>query len=217
MNPLSKIGLAALFSLILTACDKPKTTEPAPAPTQTEEKATSAPQETKTETVKTEAQPTDTGAEDYKMLTEWQNTQEKALSDAMEKAVAQLNDKQKADPALVQESINKTLLSQLDSIKVSAESLNIQNAEVKALKDKTIEVLTLGAQMIVEGSAMEKNPTPEAHKAFGELQTKLNQLANEGQQLENALKAKYAPAEEINADKIPAEETAPQQEKSTAQ
>ncbi|WP_409500315.1 lipoprotein Hlp [Mannheimia glucosida] len=185
MNTLAKISLSALFTLFLTACEQPNSTKTqslAESPVQVKEDP------------KEEVKPADTGAQDYKMLREWQDTQEKALNDAIQAATDNLTDKQKADSALMQETVNNALLAQIDHIKVSAETLNIQNNEVRALKDKTLEVLTLGAQMIVEGAKMEKNPTPEAHKAFGELQTKLNQLAEEGQQLENILRAKYDPA-----------------------
>lgn len=182
MNTLTKIGLSAIFSLFLTACDQSnqnatQKTEPSQA----------------VEVKKEEPKPIDTGAQDYKTFREWQDAQEKALNDAIQAATDNLNDKQKTDPAIMQDTVNKTLLAQLDTIKASAETLNIQNSEVKALKDKTLEVLSLGTQMIVEGANMAKNPTPEAHKAFGELQTKLNQLAEEGQKLEQELKAKYAP------------------------
>lgn len=186
MNTLTKVSLSALFALILTACDKPATQS-------AEKKAEPAAQtEVKQETAKVEeVKPVDTGAQDYKTLREWQDAQEKALNDAVTNATNNLTDKQKGDADLMRETVNKALLAQLDTIKVSAETLNIQNPEIKALKDKTLEVLALGTQMIVEGAKMEKNPTPEAHKAFAELQTKLNQLAEEGQQLENTLKAKY--------------------------
>ncbi|EXI63078.1 hypothetical protein MHD_02775 [Mannheimia granulomatis] len=182
MNILTKVGLSALLTIFLTACEKPSSPEAQKSeqtPSQTQEKV----EESK-----------DTGAQDYKALREWQDAQEKALRDTISSATNKLNEKQKSDAALMQETVNQALLSQLENIKVSAESLNIQNAEVKALKDKTLEVLTLGTEMIVEGAKMEKNPTPEAHKAFGELQTRLNQLAEQGQQLEKALKAKYEPA-----------------------
>lgn len=184
MNTLSKISLSALFAIFLTACEKPNTQSAEQKPEQVQA----------SEVKKEEVKPGDTGAEDYKTFSEWQDAQEKALNDAIQTATDSLTDKQKIDPAVMQETVNKTLLTQLDSIKASAEALNIQNSEVQALKNKTLEVLTLGTQMIIEGANMEKNPTPEAHKAFGELQTKLNQLAEEGQKLENELKAKYAPA-----------------------
>lgn len=182
MNTLSKISLSALFAVFLTACEK-QTTQPS------EQK----PEQVQASGVKEEVKPVDTGAADYQIFRDWQYSQEKSLNDTIQTAINGLTEKQKADPSVMQETINKTLLTQLDSIKASAEELNIQNGEVKALKDKTLEVLTLGTQMIIEGANMEKNPTPEAHKAFGELQTRLNQLAEEGQKLESELKAKYAP------------------------
>ncbi|QNS15099.1 lipoprotein Hlp [Mannheimia bovis] len=201
MNTLSKISLSALFAIFLTACEKPNTQSAEQKPEQVQA----------SEVKKEEVKPVDTGAEDYKTFRDWQDSQEKALNDAIQTATDALTDKQKADPAIMQETVNKTLLTQLDSIKASAEALNIQNSEVKALKDKTLEVLTLGTQMIIEGANMEKNPTPEAHKAFGELQTKLNQLAEEGQKLENELKAKYAPdtQPEVTPAETKPQETAP--------
>ncbi|HGO5823528.1 TPA: lipoprotein Hlp [Mannheimia haemolytica] len=197
MNTLTKIGLSAIFSLFLTACDQTNN-----------QNATQKPESNQTvEVKKEEPKPVDTGAQDYKALREWQDAQEKALNDAIQAATDNLSDKQKADPAVMQDTVNKTLLAQLDTIKASAETLNIQNSEVKALKDKTLEVLTLGTQMIVEGANMAKNPTPEAHKAFGELQTKLNQLAEEGQKLEQELQAKYAPTPTPTPTPVPAPAT----------
>lgn len=191
MNNATKLTLSALLAIFLTACDDKHSSS------QLEQKVEKSAIQTSNESEKEKIEnnkPIDTGEQDYKALITWQDTQEKALNDAIKTATDNLNQKQKEDTALMQQTVNKVLLTEIDSIKSSAENLNIQDTEVKALKDKTIDVLTLGTQMITEGQKMEQNPTPEAHKAFGELQTKLNQLAEEGQQLENKLRAKYAPA-----------------------
>lgn len=184
MNNFTKISLSLLLSFFLTACDK--------AASQTGNQHLEQ-QTQDVDSPKNEAIKIDVGLQDYKTLIEWQSAQEKTLNDAIKNATNKLTGKQKADPALMQETVNQTLLAQIENIKTSAEALNIQTSEIKMLKDKTIEVLTLGTQMIIEGAKMAKNPTPEAHKAFADLQTKLNQLAEEGQQLENQLKTKYAP------------------------
>lgn len=176
MNKLNQLGLFVIFSLFLTACDKPT-----PLSIETTADSSST----------TDIITPDTGKEDYKLLREWQDIQEKELGNAITNTINHLDEKQKDDPIIIQETVNKVLLTQIEKIRMSAESLNIQNTEVKALKDKTIEVLTLGVEMLIEGEKMNKNPTDEAHKSFVELQTKLNLLAEEGQKLENSLKIKY--------------------------
>lgn len=184
MNKLTHLILSAIFTILLSACDKPADQS---LPSKTEEVSPQSEPHHSIETTKSD----DTGAQDYKTLREWQNKQEEELGNAITNAINNLNKKQKSDPTMIQEAVNQTLLTQIEKIRTTAESLNIQNAEVKALQEKTIAVLILGAEMIAEGSKINKNPTPEAHKAFAELQIKLNQLAEEGQHLENSLKAKY--------------------------
>lgn len=187
MNTLSKISLSALFIFSLVACDK--------ASYQPEVASNTTPTQTETNSSGKEAKQDKAGEQDYKMLIEWQNTQEKVLNDAIKNATDKLTEKQRADTKLMQETVNTALLAQIEAIKESAQTLNIEHPEVKALKSKTLEVLTLGAQMIVESTNVGKKPTQEAHKAFGELQAKLNQIAKEGQELENKLREKYTPAQ----------------------
>ena len=101
---------------------------------------------------------------------------------------------EQADPKVMQETLNKVLMEQIEAVKASAEKLDIQDEKVKALKEKTLEVLALGLKMMEATETVAKNPTEESHKALGELQTQLNKLADEGLALEAELTQKYEPA-----------------------
>ena len=115
---------------------------------------------------------------------------------------------EQADPKVMQETLNKVLMEQIQAVKASAEKLDIQDEKVKALKDKTLEVLALGLKMMEATETVAKNPTEESHKALGELQTQLNKLADEGLALESELTQKYEPAPAQPA--TPAEQPAAQ-------
>lgn len=188
MTKLTKISAVALLSVFLTACDKA-----ADKPTQnvkTEQKA--------------EAVKVDTGAQDYKAFREWQRAQERSINDAIKNEMEKLGDKAK-DPKVAQEAMNKALLAQIEVIKQNATSLNITDEQVKALKEKSLEALSLGAQMMVEAEKVAQNPTPEAHKAFGELQAKLDKIAHEGKVIEAELMKKYESAPQPKPEQLPAQ------------
>ena len=203
MKKFTALSTAALLAIFLTACDKPasKTTETATpaketaaASTPATEAATSAPAK--------EAAPApkaDRGEQDYKTFRQWKAEQERAINSASEEAMKKLGEQ--ADPKVMQETLNKVLMEQILAVKASAEKLDIQDEKVKALKDKTLEVLALGLKMMEATETVAKNPTEESHKALGELQTQLNKLADEGLALEAELTQKYEPA--------PAQPTAP--------
>ena len=127
-----------------------------------------------------------------KTFRQWKAEQERAINAASEEAMKKLGEQ--ADPKVMQETLNKVLMEQIQAVKASAEKLDIQDEKVKALKDKTLEVLALGLKMMEATETVAKNPTEESHKALGELQTQLNKLADEGLALESELTQKYEPA-----------------------
>lgn len=184
MNKLTNISTAALLAIFLTACDKPaeKATATTPAAQETQQ-ATATQVEAKVE---------DTGAADYKTFREWQEKQERAIDDALKVAMDKLGDKAK-DQKVVEQTINQTLAAQIGAIKKNAETLQLKDPQVNALKVKSLEVLELGSKMMMESEKMAKKPTEEAHKAFGELQAQLQKLAKEGQAIEAELVEKYEP------------------------
>ena len=196
MKKFTALTTAALLAIFLTACYKPasQTTETvapaketAAASTQAKEATTSAPAK--------EAAPApkaDTGEQDYKTFRQWKAEQERAINAASEEAMKKLGEQ--ADPKVMQETLNKVLMEQIEAVKASAEKLDIQDEKVKALKEKTLEVLALGLKMMEATETVAKNPTEESHKALGELQTQLNKLADEGLALEAELTQKYEPA-----------------------
>lgn len=179
MKKISLFSLIALCSTFLTACDKP----------------TTAPQATTPQVEKAPEIKVDTGAEDYKKFQEWQNAQENAIKVAMSEALAKLDPKNAKNEKMVQDLMNKTLLEQVEVVKASAVTLDIKDETVNALKNKALEAIDLGAKMMLESEKVEKNPTPETHKAFNDLQAKLQLVAMEGQKLEAELAQKYAPAQ----------------------
>ena len=200
MTKLTKISAIALLSVFLTACDK----------------AADKPAQNVTTEQKAEAVKVDTGAQDYKAFREWQQAQERAINDVIKNEMEKLGEKAK-DPKVAQEAMSKALLTQLEAIKQSASSLNINDEQVKALKEKSLEALTLGAQMMVEAEKVAKNPTPEAHKTFGELQAKLDKIANEGKAIESELMKKYAPAPQPKPEQLPAQNPEMKPEQKSAQ
>ena len=205
MKKFTALSTAALLAIFLTACDKPvsKTAETATpaketaaASTPAKEAATPAPaKEAATPAPAKEAAPApkaDTGEQDYKTFRQWKAEQERAINTASEEAMKKLGEQ--ADPKVMQETLNKVLMEQILAVKASAEKLDIQDEKVKALKDKTLEVLALGLKMMEATETVAKNPTEESHKVLGELQTQLNKLADEGLALEAELSQKYEPA-----------------------
>ena len=197
MKKFTALSTAALLAIFLTACDKPasQTTEAATPAKETAAASTPTKEAAATPAPAKEATPApkaDTGEQDYKTFRQWKAEQELAINTASEEAMKKLGEQ--ADPKVMQETLNKVLMEQIQAVKASAEKLDIQDEKVKALKDKTLEVLALGLKMMEATETVAKNPTEESHKVLGELQTQLNKLANEGLALEAELTQKYEPA-----------------------
>lgn len=200
MKKFTALSTAALLAIFLTACDKPasKTTETATPAKETAAASTPAKEIAAiaaTPAPAKEAAPApkaDRGEQDYKTFRQWKAEQERAINSASEEAMKKLGEQ--ADPKVMQETLNKVLMEQIQAVKASAEKLDIQDEKVKALKDKTLEVLALGLKMMEATETVAKNPTEESHKVLGELQTQLNKLADEGLALEAELTQKYEPA-----------------------
>ena len=95
--------------------------------------------------------------------------------------------------------LNRALLAQADTIKQSADTLQITDEKVKQLKEKSLEALALGIQLMAEGEKVAQQPTEESHKIFSELQAKLDQVAKEGKALEAELIKKYEATPEQKA------------------
>mgnify|MGYP001738330162 FL=1 len=145
------------------------------------------------------AEVVDAGVEDYKKFREWQKAQEQGIENAITTEVEKLGDKAK-DEKLLRDAMNKALLAQADVIKQSADTLQIADEKVKQLKEKSLEALSLGIQLMTEGEKVVHQPTEESHKIFSELQAKLDQVAKEGKTLEEELIKKYEIVPEQNAE-----------------
>ena len=194
MTKLKTLSAIALLSVLLTACDQPTETtanvaNTAPAVQTKMEQETLPSNQEKTE-VKAEeksAEVVDAGVEDYKKFREWQKAQEQGIENAITTEVEKLGDKAK-DEKLLRDAMNKALLAQADVIKL------------KQLKEKSLEALSLGIQLMTEGEKVVHQPTEESHKIFSELQAKLDQVAKEGKILEEELIKKYEIVSEQNAE-----------------
>lgn len=210
MKKFTALSTAALLAIFLTACDKPASQTTEAATPAKETAAASTPAKEAATPAAAPAPKADTGEQDYKTFRQWKAEQERAINSASEEAMKKLGEQ--ADPKVMQETLNKVLMEQIEAVKASAEKLDIQDEKVKALKDKTLEVLALGLKMMEATETVAKNPTEESHKALGELQTQLNKLANEGLALEAELTQKYepAPAQPAAPAEQPAEQPAAQ-------
>ena len=169
MTKLKTLSAIALLSVLLTACDKPTETtvnvaNTAPAVQTKTEQETAPSNQEKTEVLEpTSSRPAwasqrDTGAEDYKKFREWQKAQEQGIENAITTEVEKLGDKAK-DEKLLRDAMNKALLAQADVIKQSADTLQIADEKVKQLKEKSLEALSLGIQLMTEGEKAVHQPT----------------------------------------------------------
>lgn len=202
MSKFTKISALALFSLFLTACDKPA-----------DKPATAA---AKPEAAQVEQ---NTGAADFKKYQSWQSEQERLLNEAMHEVMAQ----SKGDEKATQAAMAKVVAERLEHIRQAAQTLDIRDPEVNALKDKALEVMALGVQMLNESEKAGNDP--EAQKALIALTQQLQKTAEEGAMIETALQQKYGapapaavqpqpqpqPASATEAPALPAEQAAPAQ------
>lgn len=186
MNKLTKVTATALFTLFLTACDKPadksadaakpQTTQPAEAPKAAE----AAP------AVNTEAQE----KADYEKLLAWNQAQGAVQAQSQQKlqqdlaAAVEANDENKAKAAV--EEFNQSVQSSIASL----DALDVKSDLINNAKTKTKNVLTLASQLLV---AQLNTKTEEAQKAYEskamELQAEMKSLAELGAQIE----AKFNP------------------------
>lgn len=211
MIKLTKLSVIALFSVFLTACDKP--VENASVSTaNTNNQSANQPQ--KLEEKVEEKVLVDTAEQDYKAFREWQKAQEKTIEEAINSEVEKLGNKVK-DEKLLGEVRDKALLAQIEVIKENAANLTITDPKVQLLKDKSLEALSLGAQLMVQGEKVTKAPTEAGYKAFSDLQVQLDKVVQEGRAIEMELSHKYDAVPEKLPE--PAAETAPIKEEQNAQ
>lgn len=213
MTKLIKLSVVALFSAFLTACDKPAESASMSTDTTANANNKSENQLQKPEE-KVEEKAVDTAEQDYKAFREWQKAQEKAIEEAINAEVSKLGNKAKDEKSL-SEVRDKALLSQIELIKENAVNLMITDPKVQLLKEKSLEALTLGAQLMVEGEKVTKTPTEAGYKAFSDLQIQLDKVVQEGRAIEKELSNKY----DVVPEKLPepAAETLPAKEEQNSQ
>lgn len=160
MNKFTKISATALVALFLAACDKPaqkapatepaKTTEAAPAATPAAESA--KPAET------TVAAPSEAAKADYQKLATWNAEQEKSMQAAQVELQQKLATQ---DAAQMQEGLVAFNKKVEDTVK-SLEAVDVSDAQLKELKEKSKSALTLSSEVLNEQVKVLSNPTDEA-------------------------------------------------------
>lgn len=160
-----------LFSIFLSACDKPATTEAV--------KTTDAPKAEMTTSV--------AGADDFNKLLAWKKSQETALNEAqndLQQGIAN-QDKAKIDSGF------KAFQMKVESVLKSLDALEIKNEEVKAFKEKTKESLLLSNELIKNWVSASAQPTEENQKSVQEKAQKLIELGSQLQQTQLELQKKF--------------------------
>lgn len=173
MNKFTKLSAVALFSLFLTACDKPaeapKANEPAPQATQAaaEQPAAQAPA--------AETASTETAAEELKKLMAWGQKQQaemlKLQSELQQKLATQ-------DAAQIIEA-GKTFEAKFAEIQKELEAMETKDNDVNTLRLKMHSTMTLSSQLITDAVKMASDPASAA-SLQAEIQRKtaaLQQLA----------------------------------------
>ena len=190
MNKFTKISATALFSLFLTACDKPAD-KPAPAKPETTQPAPEAKQEAAKPAEATPAQE----QADYNKLLEWNASQAQAQMAAQQTlqsdltAAVQAKDDKKIEEAI--KTFNKTVEDTIASL----DKLDITAPSVKSIKDQNKEVLALSSELLVDQlNLATKAPTEEQTKAYQAKVEKLQAAVAKLQKDGADLAQKFAPA-----------------------
>lgn len=162
MNKFTKISATALVALFLAACDKP-----APAPTAAATEAASATTpavETAKPAETTVAAPSEAAKADYQKLTAWNAEQEKSMQAAQVELQQKLasQDAQQMQEGLI--AFNKKVEDTLKSL----DTLDISDAQLKELKEKSKAALTLSSEVLSEQVKVLSNPTEEALKQLAQ-------------------------------------------------
>lgn len=176
MTKFTKISLAALFSIFLSACDKPATD----TATKTEAAQSSV---AKTADTPADAQ----GVADFEKLLAWKSAQETALNQAQ-------NDLQQGIKSQDQSKIDegfKAFQAQVADVLKSLDELNVTNPDVVAFKAKTKESLVLSNELISTWVNAAAQPSPEVQKLVQEKAQKLIELGAELQQTQLELQKKF--------------------------
>lgn len=199
MTKFTKISATALFTLFLTACDKPANkpaeaakpaaTTPATQPAEAAKPAEATPvaqpaaeapkAETTAPAAQLSAEELAQGKEDFKKILDWNKTQEQ-IANAAQKTLQEKLATQ--DPKQIEAALTEFAKTVEDTIK-SLEVVEVKNTLVKAYKEKMKEILNLSNSVIVDSVKVMATPTAEAQEA---LKTKTQQLLSLGNELQNS-------------------------------
>lgn len=184
MNKFTKISLVAIFSIFLSACDKPANTEQA----KTAEVAKTTEMAKATETQ---------GAEDFNKLLAWKASQEAVLNQSQNDIQQGIASK---DSAKIEKGF-KEFETKVESVLTSLDSLEIKNADVQAFKAKTKESLVLSSELIKTWVKASAEPTAEIQKVIQEKAKALIELGADLQQTQLELQKKFAPTQSAQPTK----------------
>lgn len=155
MNKFTKISATALVALFLAACDKPAPKAPATEPAKTTE-ATPAVKPVEA----TAAAPSEAAKADYQKLAAWNAEQEQSMQAAQVELQQKLATQ---DPKQMQEGLVAFNKKVEDTVK-SLEAVNVSDAQLKELKEKSKSALTLSSEVLNEQVKVLSNPTDESLK-----------------------------------------------------
>lgn len=193
MNKFTKISAATLFALFLAACDKPAEKAAIPEPAKQEAtqpaEAPKAAEEARSEVAKTEVAAADTmqGAEDFKKLLEWKQTQEQnftAVQAELEQQIAS------QDKAKIEQSL-EMFKGKIADILSGLDALEVKSPEVNVFKAKAKENLELLNGLVVESVKAMTTPTPELQNSIQEKLQSLQQSTSELNQIQMELEKKF--------------------------
>lgn len=172
MNKFTKLSAVALFSLFLTACDKPaeapKANEPAP-------QATPAAEQPAAQAPAAETASTETAAEELKKLMAWGQKQQAEML----KLQSELQQKLATQDASQIIEAGKTFEAKFAEIQKELEAMETKDKDVNTLRLKMYSTMTLSSQLITDAVKMASDPASAA-SLQAEIQRKtaaLQQLA----------------------------------------
>lgn len=169
MKNLTKLSLATLLALFLTACDKPNTAQQAQSSAQTA----------------TQADP----ATDFLKFIDWQKAQEAAQANIQAEIQQKLSSVQNPKEL---EPVLQNFSAKMNEMAQSLDALDIQSPEIKNLKEKAKVVLLLSSETMADTLKMIGAPSEDSQKALQEKAQKLMSLATELQQLQSDLAQKFS-------------------------
>lgn len=180
MNKLTKISVAALLALFLSACDKPA------------EKAEAAKAETATTQAANQVASNAQGLADFQKLLEWNKSQEESLGSLQADLQAKITT---GDKAKIEEAFN-SLKAKIAEISKSLDGVEVKDPSVNEFKAKIKDNFAISAELVSDYVQTIVNPTEENKKMVQEKSQTMIKAGQELQQLQLQLQQKFISPEQ---------------------